>query len=83
MDLRWNAEGDAPEFDGNAEIERLRAAIARVRALHSREECHPHYPLCGGTDTTRTIVYCAECGGEDGPAVDWPCRTIQSLDGDT
>lgn len=47
-------------------------AISRVRALHARVDLAPD---------GRTTV-CGQCHDDDGMFVDWPCPTIQALDGE-
>jgi hypothetical protein len=57
------------------EIDRLRAAIERVRALHERE-----------TRTSRfgSIVWhlCPRCRDDGGDPLEHPCPTLRALDGD-
>ncbi len=58
-----------------AEIDQLRAAIDRVRALHERE-----------TRTSRfgSIVWhlCPHCRDDDGYLLEHPCPTLRALDGE-
>jgi hypothetical protein len=51
-----------------AELERLRAAIERVRAVHRRYDDDPGGP-----------AYCIGCNEYD---MAWPCPTIRALDGE-
>lgn len=50
------------------EVESLRAAVERVRALHAA-----YYPLRDGR------AYCGACEGDE--LVAWPCPTLRALDG--
>jgi hypothetical protein len=61
------AEREAFTAEEQRETETLKAAIARVRALH-RKASH-------GT----TCVYCAH-GQRLGYDTDWPCDTVRALD---
>ena len=52
--------------------EKAEAALERVRAMHQRVE------ICN-SDGTHFQWECERCGYDD---AQWPCATIQAIDGD-
>jgi hypothetical protein len=56
------------------EIDRLRAAIERVRALHAPQE----YTIWSGARLQR----CTHSRDETGYCLPYPCPTLRALDGD-
>ncbi len=57
-----------------AEIDRLRAAIERVRALHAPQE----YTIWSGARLQR----CTHSRDETGYCLSYPCPTLRALDGE-
>ncbi len=57
-----------------AEIDRLRAAIERVRALHAPQE----YTIWSGARLQR----CTHSRDETGYCLPYPCPTLRALDGE-
>lgn len=66
---QWRATGRA-EADQHRRADRAEAALERVKKLHA-EIGYPEY-----------MTTCDHCYGPHDQAVDWPCPTIQAIEGD-
>jgi hypothetical protein len=75
--LRWIPSATLQSGEGAVlleEIDRLRAAIERVRALHAPQE----YTIWSGARLQR----CTHSRDETGYCLPYPCPTLRALDGD-
>ncbi|MER7131226.1 hypothetical protein [Streptosporangium saharense] len=68
------------------ELDRLRAQIGRVQALHTPEDvwfARGPYPDRGETRDVRfQVKCCSRCTDWRGMEVPWPCPTIRALKGE-
>ena len=64
-----------------AEVRRLQAAVERVRALHQDEgQSQGYFP--GDRGYGERDHCCGTCGEYGEYGVEWPCPTVDALDGD-